>query len=209
MPLPLTVSCFSKIQIGFTFLVPADLGSPEKGPLNECVSVCVSVIRMSNRRRDFLLHFYFVDSRTCVWQARLHRSFTRWHNGTLATRRDLIAVVVQSARLPTTTLSKTWLWQKPTHQRRCNASRRLEDAIHVQWIVVRQHRPLASPAMRHWDTYPPPPSTFCCNFMFHFVAIHRLKCTSQYLRHFTPTKWRSYRDHRSCVVTVILCIIIQ
>jgi len=27
-PLPLTVSCFSKIQIGFTFLVPAHLGSP-------------------------------------------------------------------------------------------------------------------------------------------------------------------------------------
>jgi len=31
MPLPLTVSCFSKIQIGFTFLVPAHLGSPGKG----------------------------------------------------------------------------------------------------------------------------------------------------------------------------------
>jgi len=30
MPLPLTVSCFSKIQIGFTFLVPADLGSTRK-----------------------------------------------------------------------------------------------------------------------------------------------------------------------------------
>jgi len=28
MPLPLTVSCFSKIQIGFTVLVPAHLGSP-------------------------------------------------------------------------------------------------------------------------------------------------------------------------------------
>ena len=28
MPLPLTVSCFSKIQIGFSFLVPAHLGSP-------------------------------------------------------------------------------------------------------------------------------------------------------------------------------------
>ena len=28
MPLPLTVSCFSKIQIGFTFLVPAHLVSP-------------------------------------------------------------------------------------------------------------------------------------------------------------------------------------
>ena len=28
MPLSLTVSCFSKIQIGFTFLVPAHPGSP-------------------------------------------------------------------------------------------------------------------------------------------------------------------------------------
>jgi len=28
IPLPLTVSCFSKIQIGFAFLVPAYLGSP-------------------------------------------------------------------------------------------------------------------------------------------------------------------------------------
>jgi len=32
MPLPLTVSCFCKIQIGFTFQVPAQLGSPQKGP---------------------------------------------------------------------------------------------------------------------------------------------------------------------------------
>jgi len=40
MPLPLTVSCFSKIQIGFTFLVLANPGSPGKGPLNGCVCVC-------------------------------------------------------------------------------------------------------------------------------------------------------------------------
>ena len=39
MPLPLTVSCFSKIQIGFTFLVPAHTGSSGKGPLNGCVYV--------------------------------------------------------------------------------------------------------------------------------------------------------------------------
>jgi len=39
MPLPLTVSCFSKIQIGSTFLVPAHLGSQDKGPLNKCVGV--------------------------------------------------------------------------------------------------------------------------------------------------------------------------
>ena len=41
MPLPLTVSCFCKIQIGFTFLVPAHPGIPDKGPLNVCVCVCV------------------------------------------------------------------------------------------------------------------------------------------------------------------------
>ena len=28
MPLPLTLSCFSKIAIGFTFLAPAHPGSP-------------------------------------------------------------------------------------------------------------------------------------------------------------------------------------
>ena len=39
MPLPLTVSCFSKIQIGFTFLVPAHLGSPGKKAVKR---VCVS-----------------------------------------------------------------------------------------------------------------------------------------------------------------------
>ena len=40
MPLPLTVSSFSKIQIGFTFLVPAHLGSPGKRAIKR-VSVCV------------------------------------------------------------------------------------------------------------------------------------------------------------------------
>jgi len=30
MPLPLTVSCFSKIQVGFTFLVQAHFGNPRK-----------------------------------------------------------------------------------------------------------------------------------------------------------------------------------
>jgi len=39
MPLPVTISCFSKIQIGFTFLVPVHLGN--QGPLNGCVCVCV------------------------------------------------------------------------------------------------------------------------------------------------------------------------
>jgi len=51
MPLPLTVSCVSKIQIGFTFLVPAHPGSPGKRPLNECVCVCVFMAAsLSNSR---------------------------------------------------------------------------------------------------------------------------------------------------------------
>ena len=42
-PLPLTVSCFSKIQIGFTFLVPAHLGSPgQRAVKRVCVCACSS-----------------------------------------------------------------------------------------------------------------------------------------------------------------------
>ena len=46
MPLPLTVSCFSKIQIGFALLVPAHLGSPgQRAVKRVCVCVCVCVRR--------------------------------------------------------------------------------------------------------------------------------------------------------------------
>jgi len=42
MLLPLTVSCFSEIQIGFTFLVPAHPGSPGQRAIKRvCVCVCV------------------------------------------------------------------------------------------------------------------------------------------------------------------------
>ena len=42
MPLPLTVSCFSKIQIRFTFLVPAHPGSPGQRAVKR-VYVCMYV----------------------------------------------------------------------------------------------------------------------------------------------------------------------
>ena len=43
MPLPLTVSCFSKIQIGFTFLVSAHPGSHgQRAVKRVCVCLCVS-----------------------------------------------------------------------------------------------------------------------------------------------------------------------
>jgi len=49
MLLPLTVCCFSKIQIGFTLLVPAHLGSPGKRAVKRarvraCVRACVCVL---------------------------------------------------------------------------------------------------------------------------------------------------------------------
>ena len=45
MPLPLTVSRSSKIQIHFTFLVPADLGTPGKKAVKwVCVCTLLSVI---------------------------------------------------------------------------------------------------------------------------------------------------------------------
>ena len=45
MPLPLTVSCFSKIQIGFTFLVPAHSGCPgQRAVKRVCVSFWSSVL---------------------------------------------------------------------------------------------------------------------------------------------------------------------
>ena len=37
MPLPLTVSCFSKIQIGLPFWYRLTQVVPDKGPLNVCV----------------------------------------------------------------------------------------------------------------------------------------------------------------------------
>jgi len=43
MPLPLTVSCFSKIQTGFTFLVLAHPGSPGQRAV-KCMCKCVCAV---------------------------------------------------------------------------------------------------------------------------------------------------------------------
>ena len=47
MPLPLTVCCFSKIQIGFTSLVSAHLGSPGKKAVKR-VYVCVLSLELES-----------------------------------------------------------------------------------------------------------------------------------------------------------------
>ena len=55
MPLPLTVSCFSKIQIGFTFLVLAHPGSPGQRAVKRVVCVCVCVLRCLVLKKALLL----------------------------------------------------------------------------------------------------------------------------------------------------------
>ena len=51
MPLPLTVSCFSKIQIGFTFWYRLTLVVPDKGLLN---GVCVCTFLLIGEYMLFL-----------------------------------------------------------------------------------------------------------------------------------------------------------
>ena len=64
MPLPLTVSCFSKIQIGFTFLVPAHLGSPgQRAVKRMCVCVLYSVFVMA----VILLRTHCIYSRLYIY----------------------------------------------------------------------------------------------------------------------------------------------
>ena len=63
MPLPLTVSCFSKIQIGFAFLIPAHPGSPGQRAVKR-VCVCVTYGRglfLLWRRSDTLCTSGFMD----------------------------------------------------------------------------------------------------------------------------------------------------
>jgi len=46
MPLPLTVSCFSKIQIGLPFWYRLTRVVLDEGPLNGCVCVCLDLQKL-------------------------------------------------------------------------------------------------------------------------------------------------------------------
>ena len=65
MPLPLTVSCFSKIQIGFTFLVPAHLGSPGKRAV-KCVCVCLYVLVLQGSILNSTICMSTEDENDCL-----------------------------------------------------------------------------------------------------------------------------------------------
>ena len=73
MPVPLTISCSSKIQIGFTFLVPAHLGSPGKRAIKQ---VCVCEGNFYRLSYDRMLMVYVVVclsviNRSCTKMAEL------------------------------------------------------------------------------------------------------------------------------------------
>ena len=82
MPLPLTVSCFSKIQIGFTFLVPAHPGSPGK----------IVICRLSDDYRSSALrpsaidncldhlHSNYCTRPTDAWPVPAHLCVTHTHD---------------------------------------------------------------------------------------------------------------------------------
>jgi len=66
IPLPLTISCSSKIQIGFTFLVPAHPGSPGQRAVKR---VCVlGALHLSEIRLCSSLNCTYQLYITSVWR---------------------------------------------------------------------------------------------------------------------------------------------
>ena len=98
MPLPLTVSCFSKIQIGFAFLVPAHPGSPGKRAIKRvcmCVCYCCVCLLQVVRWRSTVRHFV-LKCRTrlccCQWMTQLPTLSVRLWTSTAWRRKMLTAI---------------------------------------------------------------------------------------------------------------------
>ena len=89
MPLPLTVSCFSKIAIGFTFLVPSHLGSP--GCVCVCVCVCVCITCRWSRRSGGRVVIRSADTKadTAALRQPAARTSTRHSQRLHRNRKDL------------------------------------------------------------------------------------------------------------------------
>jgi len=60
MPLPLTVSCSSKIQIGFTYLVPADPSSPGQRAIKRVYDGVLAWLSV------------WIEVQTCIWPSWCH-----------------------------------------------------------------------------------------------------------------------------------------
>jgi len=102
MPLPLTVSCSSKIQIGFTFLVPAHLGSPGHRAVKR---VCVCVLWSMTLSCEIHLTTELNPS-----QKMSHKTKTETHNKMNN---------IQSTRLYTCEQCSNLKWSSTIPSRRC------------------------------------------------------------------------------------------
>jgi len=86
MPLPLTVSCFSEIQIGSPFWYRPTWVVPDKGPLNGCVCVCVYAVsavaatRVSNVQQATVCGRYNRHHRAHPHRYRLHQPYASVHH---------------------------------------------------------------------------------------------------------------------------------
>jgi len=81
MPLPLSVSCCSKIQIGFTFLVPAHPGSPGQRAIKR---VCVYMDRYLQQKQH-TLSFIEMAVQFCAHKAINYSQITSKENKQLST----------------------------------------------------------------------------------------------------------------------------
>jgi len=118
MPLPLTVSSFSKIQIGYTFLVPAHPGSPGQGPLNVCVCVFLKLLPWQQ-----LLKLYNY----------LAGILQTLRVGTALPPEMIELILLRSARA-----MATYLWSNSNEDAVGNTFRLLAAVCHDWWSFLRQ-----------------------------------------------------------------------
>ena len=81
MPLPLTVSCFSIIRIGFTFLTPAHLGSPgQRAVKRVCVRAVSSVRLLQLLQFAMLRRTVYGNSKGFEVKVGMHRGSARCYS---------------------------------------------------------------------------------------------------------------------------------
>ena len=116
MPLPLTVSCFSKIQIGFTFLVSAHPGSPGKRAVKR---VCVCVIHACCK--------YKRKVHTCTHAHKHARAHARMHAHTHSFNGTTQVSRYQEGKTNldfTEARDSEWQWHLLGHMQVCTSLRR-------------------------------------------------------------------------------------
>jgi len=103
VPLPLTISFSSKIQVGFTFLVPAHPGSPRQRAVKRgCVCVCVFVLSHSFAEQPIVSNCVIVTVKPLMFVCPLfckNNKTTKLMGANTDTMPSLISVDVQEVRL--------------------------------------------------------------------------------------------------------------